>query len=60
MFARGVESEFLRQDIPVDVLSELFGGALIAALELIERGQLGFEEAGAAAASVFLDGARAR
>jgi AcrR family transcriptional regulator len=60
VFARGVESGFFRQDIPVDVLLELFGGALIAALKLIERGQLGFEEASAAAASVFLDGARAR
>jgi TetR/AcrR family transcriptional repressor of mexCD-oprJ operon len=60
VFARGVESGFFRQDIPVDVLLELFGGALIAALKLIERGRLGFEEASAAAASVFLDGARAR
>jgi hypothetical protein len=29
-------------------------------LKLIERGQLGFEEASAAAASVFFDRARAR
>src|SRR6266581_3933233 len=53
VFARGVESGFFRPDVPVDVLLELFGGALIAALKLIERGQLGFEEASAAAASVF-------
>src|SRR2546426_519468 len=44
----------------LDVLLELFGGALVAALKLIERGQLGLEEASAAAASVFLNGARAR
>jgi AcrR family transcriptional regulator len=60
VFARGVESGFFRQDVPADVLIELFGGALVAALKLIERGRLGFEEASAAAASVFLDGARAR
>jgi len=60
VFARGVESGLLRQDLPTDVLLELFGGALRAALKLTQRGQLGLEEASAAAASVFLDGARAR
>jgi AcrR family transcriptional regulator len=60
VFARGVESGFFRQDVPAEVLLELFGGALIAALKLIERGQLGVEEASAAAASIFLDGARTR
>jgi AcrR family transcriptional regulator len=60
VFARGLESGLLRQDLAADVLLELFGGALVAALKLIQRGQLGLEEASAAAASVFLDGARAR
>jgi TetR/AcrR family transcriptional repressor of mexCD-oprJ operon len=60
VFARGVESGLLRQDLATDVLLELFGGALVAALTLIRRGHLGLEEASAAAASVFLDGARAR
>ncbi len=60
VFARGVESGFFRQDVPAEVLLELFGGALVAALKLIERGQLGVEEASAAAASIFLDGARTR
>ena len=60
VFARGIESGLLRQDLPAEVLLELFGGTLVAALELIKRGQLGAEEASAAAASVFLDGARAR
>jgi hypothetical protein len=41
-------------------LLELFGGALMAAFKLTERRQLGLEEASAATASVFLDGARAR
>jgi len=60
VFARGVESGLLRQDISADVLLELFGGALRAAVKLIERRQLGIEEASAATASIFLDGARAR
>src|SRR6059036_1285490 len=45
VFARGIESGLLRQDLPAEVLLELFGGALIAALKLTERGQLGVEEA---------------
>ncbi len=60
VFARGLESGLFRQDLPADVLLELFGGALVAALKLIQHGQLGLEEASAAAASVFLDGAHAR
>jgi TetR/AcrR family transcriptional regulator, mexCD-oprJ operon repressor len=59
VFARGIDSGLFRQDVPADVLVELFGGALMAALKLIQHGQLGLEEASAAAASVFLDGARA-
>jgi len=60
VFARGIESGLFRQDLPADVLLKLFGGALVAALKLIQHGRLGLEEASAAAASVFLDGARAR
>jgi TetR/AcrR family transcriptional repressor of mexCD-oprJ operon len=60
VFARGIESGLFRQDISADVLLELFGGALRAAVKLVERRQLGLEEASAATASVFLDGARAR
>ena len=60
VFARGIESGLFRQDIAVEVLLELFGGALLAAVKLTERHQLGVEEASAATASVFLDGARAR
>ena len=43
-----------------EALLEILGGAIQSALKLVHRGQLGFEEASAAAASVFLDGARAR
>jgi TetR/AcrR family transcriptional regulator, mexCD-oprJ operon repressor len=60
VFVRGIESGLFRQDLPVEVLLELFGGALMAAFRLTERRQLGLEEASAATASVFLDGARAR
>jgi AcrR family transcriptional regulator len=60
VFARGIESGLFRQDISAEVLLELFGGALSAAIKLTQRRQLGVEEASAAAASVFLDGARTR
>jgi len=60
VFARGIESGLFRQDISAEVLLELFGGALLAAVKLAERRKLGVEEASAATASVFLDGARAR
>jgi hypothetical protein len=42
------------------VLLELFGGALMSAVKLTQRGMLGLEEASAAAAALFLDGARTR
>jgi AcrR family transcriptional regulator len=60
VFARGIESGLFRQDLSVDVLLELFGGALMGAIKLTQRGRLGLEEASAATAAVFLDGARAR
>lgn len=60
VFARGIESGVLRQDVPADVLLKLFGGALHAAVKLAQRGELGLEDASAATAAVFLDGARAR
>jgi AcrR family transcriptional regulator len=60
VFERGIASGHLRQDLPADVLMELFAGALTAAIKLTQRHQLGAEEASAAAAAVFLDGARPR
>ena len=60
VFERGVESGVIRDDISVEVLLELFGGALQAAIKLTQRGELGLEDASAATAAVFLDGARAR
>jgi AcrR family transcriptional regulator len=60
VFERGVETGVLRQDIPLDVLRELFGGVLLAAVKLAARPEIGIEEASAAATSVFLAGARPR
>jgi TetR/AcrR family transcriptional repressor of mexCD-oprJ operon len=60
VFTRGIDTGALRHDLPAPVLLELFGGALVAAVRLVQTGQLALEEASAAATSVFLDGARAR
>jgi hypothetical protein len=60
VFARGINDGLFRQDMTAQVLLEFFGGALVAASKLNERGHLGLEEASAATASLFLDGARAR
>jgi TetR/AcrR family transcriptional repressor of mexCD-oprJ operon len=60
VFERGIASGVIRQDLPADVLRTLFSGTIMAASKLTQRHQLGLEEASAAAAAVFLDGARAR
>jgi len=60
VFERGISSGHLRQDLPADVLRTLFSGTIMAAFTLTQRHQLGIEEASAAAAAVFLDGARPR
>src|ERR1700736_5494436 len=60
VFERGIASGVLRQDLPADVLRTLFSGTILAAIKLTQRQQLGAEEASAAAAAVFLDGARRR
>ena len=60
VFERGIASGHLRQDLTADVLLELFAGTIMAAIKLTQRHQLGAEEASAAAAAVFLDGARPR
>jgi AcrR family transcriptional regulator len=60
VFERGIASGVIRQDLPADVLRTLFSGTIMAASKLIQRHQLGAEEASAAAAAVFLDGAQPR
>lgn len=57
---RGIEEGLIRQDIPTDVVLALFGGTIMAAIKLTRMHGLGHEEASAAAATLFLDGARAR
>ncbi len=60
VLTRGVETGVLRDDFSVVVLNELLGGAALSAIKLTQRHELGLEEASAAAASLFLDGARPR
>ena len=57
---RGMQEGLIRQDIPADVLAALFGGTIMAAIKLTRMHGVGQEEASAAAATLFLDGARAR
>jgi AcrR family transcriptional regulator len=57
---RGVKEGLIRNDIPTEVLAALFGGTIIAAIKLTRMHGVGYEDASAAAATLFLDGARAR
>jgi AcrR family transcriptional regulator len=58
VFARGVETGVLRDDLSVDILWTFFAGTAVTAVKLAQHDQLGLEEASAVAASVFLNGAR--
>ena len=58
VFARGIDQGVLREDLPPEVLQELFGGLLIAAIKLVGERRLGLEEAAATTTALFLDGAR--
>ena len=60
VLTRGVDSGRLRDDIPAEVLHELFGGLLAAAVKIISRRLLGLEETAAATTALFLEGARPR
>jgi AcrR family transcriptional regulator len=57
-FERGAKDGVLRGDIPLEVLLELFGGVLAAAIGLPGQRRLGLEDTVATATSLFLDGAR--
>jgi AcrR family transcriptional regulator len=57
---RGIETGVLRDDLSVEVLNEFLGGAALSGIKLTQHLNLGIEEASAAAASLFLDGARRR
>lgn len=60
VLTRGIEEGVIRNDLSAEVLNELLGGAALSAIKLTQHQQLGVEEASAAAASLFLDGARPR
>jgi hypothetical protein len=60
VLTRGIQTGQLRDDLPVAVLNELLAGAALSAIKLTQHHQLGLEEASAAAASLFLDGAGPR
>ena len=60
VFARGIDQGVLRDDLPPEILQELFGGLLIAAIRLVGERRLGLEETAATTAALFLDGARLR
>lgn len=58
VLARGIRTGVLRDDLSVEVLYEFLAGTILRAIKLNQRHDLGLEEAGAAAASFFLDGTR--
>ena len=60
VLTRGIESGVLRSDLSAEALNELLGGVALSAIKLTQHQGLGQEEASAAAASLFLDGARPR
>lgn len=60
VFERGIDEGILRADVPGEVLLELFGGLLGAAVRLVGERQLGLEEIAATTTALFLDGAHAR
>jgi AcrR family transcriptional regulator len=60
VLTRGIESGVLRSDLSAEALNELLGGVALSAIKLTQHHGLGQEEASAAAASLFLNGARPR
>jgi AcrR family transcriptional regulator len=57
LIGRGVGDGTLRDDLPAELLFEMFSGLLERALYLVIRNQLGIEQASAATATLFLGGA---
>jgi hypothetical protein len=60
VFQRGIDDGTLRTDLDPEVLFTLFGGMVAGAFEAQLARTLGVEQAAAAIASMFLDGARNR
>jgi TetR/AcrR family transcriptional regulator, mexCD-oprJ operon repressor len=59
LFRRALADGSLRQDIPPDVLMDLFSGLMKGGLNATASGRRGIEETAAAVATLFLHGARA-
>jgi AcrR family transcriptional regulator len=59
LFRRGIADGSLREDLPPDVLIDLFSGLIKGALDTTASGRRGIEETAAAVTTLFLDGARA-
>jgi len=59
LFRRGITDGTLRADLDPQLLTDLFGGLIKAALDLTSSGRAGVEEASALVVSVFLTGTRA-
>jgi TetR/AcrR family transcriptional repressor of mexCD-oprJ operon len=59
LFRRGIADGTLRGDLSEEELGRLFGGLLLAAVQMTAQGAVGAERAAAMASSVFLDGAAA-
>lgn len=60
LIRRGVADGELRDDVPADVLFEMFTALLERALPLVGSDRLGVEQAGAVVTTMFVDGAAAR
>lgn len=59
LFRRGIADGALRANLDPELLTDLFGGLIKAALEITSGGRAGVEEASAAVTAVFLNGTHA-
>jgi AcrR family transcriptional regulator len=59
LFRRAVADGSVREDLPPDVLMDLFSGLIRGALDATASGRRGIEETAAAVTTLFLNGARA-
>jgi AcrR family transcriptional regulator len=60
LVTRGIDEGVLRDDLPLEVLPQLFGGLVGSAVKLVGERRLGLEETAAATTALFLDGASRR
>jgi TetR/AcrR family transcriptional regulator, mexCD-oprJ operon repressor len=58
VFRRAIADGSLREDLPLDVLMDLFSGLIKGALDATASGCRGIEESAAAVTTLFLRGAR--